>query len=507
MFRLVCIAFAGVITGLSFLTPFWFLSFIGVAFLLLQQPSERTGATIDTLLFAGVVQGTAYFSMYFDAIPLPWVQGVSIFGHIGYVGAAWLYTTLLGTVPFGVWGVLLSNQNLRQIRLITLPAAWVLTEWTSAYFISLGTEGLFRPQALSTVGFLGNQLADVPLLLQFSKIGGISFLSFIVIFLSVVCARTFEKYGSSRQRFACSIGAGLLILAGSCIPIPNSPSGAPLSVSLITTYTPPVFSITPEERREEDAHISEEIRTTGADIVVLPEATEYVKRNRSVLEQNASSTALILDSESVREGRGRIRRGEYFDAGLGASLYTEKEYLVPFGEYMPRTAQLVGSLFAPRFFESARKDRVYIPGTSSLFRTKEGVAISWRMCNEVVSSELYRNDTLKGAHALFNSAAHSWYHESFRVERQILRAAKIRAAENHRYLALANSGAPSFVVDWYGQVVSHAAWNSTESLEVPVYTSNVVTPFTRIGSDVFFVPALILMWSLWFSRPSHSREA
>lgn len=503
---------AGIVCGVSFLTPFWYGAVIGTTIFLYVLYTSPSRAMLLSGIFASIVQGSAYAGLYFDTIPLPWLPEAPILLHSIYIGAAWIFTTTFATLPFLTWGYCYSRMRLDSllVKLAFIPPSWICTEWLSAQSISLGTHaGVYSfPAISSSVGFLGNQLADSPLLLQLASLGGIYILSFLILVTAVFFSQLYLSYGARSYKTTLPAGIFLLFLfVSTYATFAPVISGEALPITLITTYTPSVFKITARERAQADSRILDDILAHQGSTILLPEATEFLKRNRELLKEKVSSRTgsdtIVIDSESTRWGSTRTRRAEYLNVTQQTSSYTNKVFLVPFGEYMPDIVRTTTSFFNSDFLAAAEKDRVYVPGNHRLLG-RAAAPISLRMCNEIVSTDLYRQDTLDGATVLFNVAAHSWYHDSYRVERQILRAAKIRAVENHRYLALANSGAPSFALDWFGQIVAKSSWHSETPISVTIQTASTITPYVRFGSVTVLILSLPIGF-LFFTRLSFSQ--
>lgn len=496
---------AGFICGLSFLTPLWFGALAGMSLFFYVLFSGSRNAVIQTTIFAIIVQGFAYAALYFDTIPLPWLTEVPIIWHVAYISIAWVFTVLLATLPFVAWGYAYAHLSPTRFayKLTIIPWSWMCAEWLSSQTIALGMRdtNYSFPATSSTIGYIGNQLADSPLFLQFASLGSVYILTLLTAAIAVLLSHTYLRHGIRSYKTLLPIVLCVGGIIASSFATFTAPTGTYVPITLITTYTPSVFTITPQERAGADERIMQSIVGHQGSIVILPEATEFLKRNRDTLLKRISPDAtadhtVIVDSESVLWGSTRTRRAEYFDVSEKRSVFTSKEFFVPFGEYMPNVIESFASIVAPHFLASVGKDRIYVPGKSNLIETTRGIAASLRMCNEIVSADLYRRDALEGADVLFNVASHSWYHGSEKVERQILRAAKIRAVENHRYLALSNSSAPSFALDWFGQEIIKTPWHSEIPIVANVQTSEYITFYTRYGTFVLILFGILSLFLL-----------
>jgi apolipoprotein N-acyltransferase len=142
---------------------------------------------------------------------------------------------------------------------------------------------------------------------------------------------------------------------------------------------------------------------------------------------------VYYNSIFVLDARGEIR--ERYD----------KQYLVPFAEYLP----LRRLDFLRRRFERVR---VFRHGKRApLLPTRAGPA-GVLVCNEAMYPEVARRRVLQGADYLVNPSNDDWIQDPVWADR-MFDIVTLRAVEQRRYLVRASTSGPSAIVDPWGRVL------------------------------------------------------
>lgn len=172
-----------------------------------------------------------------------------------------------------------------------------------------------------------------------------------------------------------------------------------------------------------------------------------------------------------------------------------KQHPVPFAEHVP----LWEVPAVRRFFqEVVGLPAVWIKGSRpTIFTLKRQDAAALRfatpICFEDAFSYVLRDFTLRGADVFVNLTNNAWS-KTRTAQTQHFVAARFRAVENRRTLVRSTNGGYSAVVDPWGRVPAALPMFEATSLvvDVPVYTDNPITPYTRFG-DLFPVLCLVLV--------------
>ncbi|MBW2294577.1 MAG: apolipoprotein N-acyltransferase, partial [Deltaproteobacteria bacterium] len=242
------------------------------------------------------------------------------------------------------------------------------------------------------------------------------------------------------------------------------------------------------------------LETSGAKLVVWPEAAMTF-----FLEQEPQYQATIrslLRSRDVELISGIPRRGEqadqYFNSVYLLSPEVEvkgrydKEYLLPFAEYIPLAkSTLLKSLFG-RFREFSR-------GTSGdPLETRAGMA-GIMICNEAVLPSVARSRVLDGATFLVNPSNDSWSrHPNFTG--QWFDIVRFRAIEQRRYLVRASTSGPSGIIDPWGRPSTTTERFARGATAGRIVARSELSIYARVG-DLFSLLCLIgLLAGLYASR-------
>jgi apolipoprotein N-acyltransferase len=218
----------------------------------------------------------------------------------------------------------------------------------------------------------------------------------------------------------------------------------------------------------------------GADLVLWPESAVPYRIDadpayREVVEQMAGQfdIEIVLNSVASLEGGG-YANSAFLVTGKGVSpVRYDKVHLVPFGEFVPRWAQLA-------FTDSlVREVGAFTPGRQPAVlpaRVPLGVAI----CFEVVFPDLTAAQAGGGAQLLTTLTNDGWYGFSW-APRQHFAQVRLRAAETRRWFARAALTGISGFIDPSGKVVSQLEVGETGFLTESVQPMNGLTPRVRFG--------------------------
>ena len=215
------------------------------------------------------------------------------------------------------------------------------------------------------------------------------------------------------------------------------------------------------------------------------------RRSRTTPSVPASSKEALTNSDSDGTRRSRL---EIYDLKKETRDFQDKQFLIPFGEYMP--------IYTRAFMTAVGRGEEYAgviprldrrPGYNTRPLAAGSALVGVLFCNEVTSPTLYRSLAEEGAGVFINIASHGWFHGSYIVAQQMRSVAIVRAVESRRWYVQASDVAPSFVLDPYGRVAITSAWGLTGSVEATVEIRHDQTPYVRFGPWVIW---LAVAWLL-----------
>ena len=469
----------GALWGLCFAVQPWLpLCLVGLVplFLLLGQPKAwllgwlHGIATwvvamfwlLDTLTTYGAIEG--------------WLAGLLLLGLGAFLG---LYHAAFAALGGRLW------RRGRLIDLAALPALWVLLEVA---------------RGLLFTGFPWNLAAyawtDVPGALRLSAWIGAWGVSYLVVFVSLGIARGIATRRWQAAAFAVLLAAVCLAVGGRWAAGSDRAAGDPQSAVrraiIVQPDTPNQVAFDPARFESDYARL---LALTGdacrpGTLVLWPESAAWPMlygRDPRLESDLAAFTArgcsVLLNSATPEGGEGK----RYFNSallvtpGLGVERY-DKRHLVPFGEYVP-----LAGVFT--FISSlARNAGDFQPATELRLLDWEGERLGPAICYEVVFASEVAQLTRAGATVLVSMTNDAWYGDTA-APWQHLRAARFRAAENHRFLLRAAITGVSAVVGPDGALRGSLGVGERGLLPALFQGRTDITPFARAP---WAVPALCL---------------
>jgi apolipoprotein N-acyltransferase len=503
----------GALLGIGFIvTPLWWTSLIGFAPILfaLSRDEYRLRDVFALGFLAGfAAYGLSFYEVFWSTLPLSWLGIKEAWFAIFAVFLIWFLTVAGFALTTGLFAMFIRWSGARSwTALVVIPSAWVIADWLGMWIFAIHTLG---PDSLLganfSMGSFGYLLADNAPLLQIATLGGIFALNFAVAFFGVLFFLT-ASAKNTRERAAYIFLVLVVATALGCTQLylsrqsSSSERGRALSVAAVSTQTPDVLDPSQEQVRswfQSEAVSVAAIR--GADLIILPEGSgflEYLYRDpmssaRQAFARAGNSTPpTVVDSVSLREPDGNLySRTEYFDAASGASTFSYKYYLMPFGEQLPyfyrAVAYVMGKWNDVESILGARRFSLKGEARPVLVR---GVPISALLCSEAMAPTLYRNEVLDGAQVLVNLSSHAWFHGSYPLYIELRRVDAVRAAESRRWMVEAGNIAPSFILDPYGRLVAEGGWGSKDTVTATVYARTGLTPFDVLGEGIVLLFAV-----------------
>lgn len=222
--------------------------------------------------------------------------------------------------------------------------------------------------------------------------------------------------------------------------------------------------------------------SAGARWVVWPESAvpRIVERDgayRAGIEGLARAHGIWVTVGSIGEGPGdEDYANSVFQVSPGGVIpwRYDKVHLVPFGEYVPLAGQI--GLLRPL----VREVGSFTPGRSVLPLPSPVGPAGIAVCYEVAFPSLYAAEVRHGAEVLVTVTNDGWYGDSA-APRQHLALARLRAAENRRFLVRAANTGISAIIDPTGRLVTSLEFGREGIVAGEVYGGTGLTPAVRWG--------------------------
>jgi len=506
------------------LIPFlYFLTFVS------SWKSSFFAGWLTGMIFLGIV-----FIWLFKVYPLDWLNIDSKYAII-LIFLIWLINTsflALFIAGFATVYHFLKSKNF--LNILIIPCLWVIFEYLRAWGFGLfwlGSSSLLGPHW--TMGNLGYAITDNQILIQLAGFGGIYFLSFLLVFINALLFFILSRIQKSKKYlflFMLVILCLVLTYISGFVQNTSSYTSPSLrerknewereiskgrektekemfSVALIQTNFPAeIYSFLNIGNEMEifatQLNLMKQISKSDQKpkIIFLPEGANFLdafdELGKEFIQKNFNQeNTLIVDYSVDCLKKNNLCKPNiiYFDSKKGILHKNEKLLLMPGGEYLPYWFEFVlENIGLKNWLRKFYELRTYQKGEKSDIIYYENLKIGGLLCSGIVSPNLYRKLTHKGAEVLFNSASESVFHNSKTIMAQNLSMAKIRAVENRRYFIKTTNCGWSYIINPYGKIVKISKKLSNKVVNgyfVPIKTK---TFYSKYGDWIIFVSTLFI---------------
>lgn len=398
----------------------------------------------------------------------------AVAGHFALLG--WLWRRFAPANPLAL--------------LITLPAAWAVSELFRGWFLS----GF--PWLTTGYAFIDTPLAG------WAPIGGVYLLSWLVAMQAVALAWVWQRRRCLRESKSGLVLIAVVLvvswLGGAALTDRHwtEVAGAPLAVTLVQGNVP-------QETKWDPDAIWNRLTTYrdmsapylgGSDLIVWPEnavTVFYYQIKEHFLdpldaEANRVGTDIIFGLPILAEPEGYTTSMMVLGDGGQRQVYS-KHHLVPFGEFLPLDSLLRGLI---GFFDLPMSS--FVPGAAdqkplAVAGQRAAVTICYEDAFPWETRRAIRESTL-----LVNGSNNAWYGDSF-APHQHLQIARMRALESGRPLARATTSGISALVDERGRLIQRSAQFQRETVSGKLTPRRGDTPYLTMG----LLPWLLLWLVLW----------
>jgi len=414
-----------------------------------------------------------------------WIQFV-LARHAGLpVLLAWVAVALFAAIKalhMAVFALLAGVAMRRSWALLAAPALWVAVERTHG---PLGFAWLA----------LGNAGIDMGVPMRLAPYTGVYGLSFVFAMLATALALAVLR--RPRRQLAW------LLLLASLNGLPRLPApqrGAQTAVLVQPNISQEADWTEPWVERMENrlAILSLNALTEAGGqkpaLVVWPEVPlpVYYDQNvrfRELVSEVARRTgAHLLLNVVAHTPQGAPLNSALLVAPDGRPLGRyDKLHLVPLGEYVP----------APFAFMSKISSQLgdFVPGRELTVLRAGDRPVGAFICYEAVFPHLVRRFAAAGAQVLVNLSNDGWYGRTAARD-QHLRIARMRAAENRRWLLRATNDGVTATIDPAGRVWRHLPSYLAGAVHTGFSYIDTTTPYTRFGDWFAVLCAVVAAASL-----------
>jgi apolipoprotein N-acyltransferase len=444
------------------------------------------GAGLGLATGCGLLFGLVHY-----VISLPWIYTVlRDYGPLPSWQAAGLLglLSLAAAVFWALYAVLLAwlSQRSERMALVAAPFLWVALEFLRTHLPDIGFPW----------NLLGYTASGSLVLLQIASVTGIFGLSLLVAgynALLVWAALSIRRAGGRSPVTPAALvwaGATVALLAAATFGGSLVPRAQPTSVAhLVQTNLPQSVSYSPDwdvvhaGDMEDLERISTEAGRLRPGLVVWPEVPAPFSLQQGTFGQRAARIARESGSDflfGVIHWKSGGNQMQAFNsvamlgpAGSSSFVY-DKIHLVPFSEYVPWRNVL--------WFASDITSLIgdFSTGTEYSVGRLPGGRFSVFICYEAIFPDQVRRYVTNGAELLINVSNDGWFGKSSALG-QHLAMARVRAAENRRWLLRDTNTGETVSVDPYGRIVARLPRYDRGVLDAPYAFRTDATIYTRWG--------------------------
>ncbi|MCJ7786809.1 apolipoprotein N-acyltransferase [Patescibacteria group bacterium] len=473
------------------------------------------GGTITGIIFFGKL-----FSWFFATYPFEWLGIVvkkDVILTLVLVGIIWLAQIIFFGLFIGFFAYF--SKKMALLGWVIFPCLWIVLEYLRAWgfeLLWLGKEILPGPHW--TFGNLAYTLHNNLSLIQISDIAGIYGISFLIVLINILLFKIIKTIKTSKKTaFVSLIFLILIAMAwdGYGIYKHQKPfqSEKSIKLALLQTNFLSGSEFNAYQKQEVFKAVLDLFQSAkeSADIIIAPEgfglatltgppADEAGDKEiaKYLLKDFFKPGQIYLENQKIIDENNNAKsRLFYYDLEKENPLgFHDKVLLVPGGDYLPYWIKFILKLYS---FNMKIKEKIYTKGEIiEPVLTPQG-NIGGTICSSILSPDINRKLTKKGAEFLVSVSSDAPFHGSRSLLSQNLAMSKIRAVENNRYFAQATNMGYSFLVNPKGQVISISENLGNEILFSEIKLIDKKTIYTQFGDRIIIFAIFVLIFA--FLRP------
>lgn len=501
---------SGLLLGSGFLFPvFRFAAWVGLIPLFFFLDNNTS---LKKSFWAGFLTGFVFFgqvlSWFFDVLApsLVDIRNGALSSFLVFL--LWLVCTVISASFIGFFSLsyrCLRSGSFRNILLV--PSLWVVFEYLRVWMLSIfmaGPQSLFGPHW--TLGSLGYSLAQNTGLRSLAGIGGLYFISFLIIFINALFFFIVKilLVGKKKVKIWCSFAILLIsvfIVASYffALPVDKDRKNQSLTVAVLQTKFSSFF-YSSEETVQTEARIQDQLLeiasqySPAVDIVLFPEGANLLKRED--YEEYLSGIFGDKDVLTINSGENEEGKfvGIFYSAKKGFVGKYEKRLLLPYGDYLPYTSEIFAKIINGEWLKDFKKNKDRKKGTETIVLPVFGkTKIGLLFCSEAVSPSLHREFALEGSEIFLNSGSLAFAEGSKTLDSQTRAMLQLRAAENGRYLVRATNYGSSYIINDRGDFISVTDNFENQVIFGEVRSISQKTFYTKYGDWILIVASLLLL--------------
>lgn len=381
-----------------------------------------------------------------------------------------------GMGPWGGWGtfVLFGLYKGLHMAVFATLAGFLMPRWWAIPAVAALWTGIERTHGFFGFAWLdlGNAGIDMAWPMRLAPITGVYGLSFVFAMLSCALAALIVRRPRREMLWLAALVA--------VVALPRAPGAAEGSrrALVVQPNIDTEMQWTEDNVRSTEAKLAGLSSAQGADIVVWPEvpAPFYVNdaafRDYTGRIAQTARVPFLFGAVGFTPQREPLNSAEMLDpSGKVVDRY-DKINLVPFGEFIPPMFGWVNRI--------TKEIGDFVPGERVVVFPLGGHKLGAFICYESVFPDLVRQFVRGGAEVLVNLSNDGYFGHSY-AHQQHLEIARMRAAENRRWILRATNDGITAAIDPSGRVVETLPPFVQTAGMLPYDYESAETPYTRHG--------------------------
>lgn len=441
---MVILFLAGVFFALSQLAPMlWWgipLGFILFVLGIWKSLSWRKAAMGG--LMVGTLKSMGGFAWIWHAYPLVWLDINSAVLQFLLIGLYWLSTSIFMGLGIVLPALVLYYLRLRVWAVVAaFPISWLMGEVLGSLFVSLW---LLGPGSYLNIyighGYAGLPLAQFDWLLPFMSLWGLYGLTYMaalsgVLFAVVVVLKT-------QAALAGVMTLSFLVVAVNTFLPMQAVETTGLKVIAVDTAFTATSQKTDSGRALKQQEVTEAIMAAATHqpgVILLPEDSRFSRQYAGPDEARKQLQILIpefeglvVDTARIDTDEGAVLRAFYHDMSTDQTYMTDKQFLVPQGEYVTYPFHFLLSLFGQgKVIARTDKNQNYIPGPIADYQDFPPDMPPLIFCSEGSSAwGIVRIKDGQDVPLFLHPTSHSWFSNPYILDYQLSTILKIKAVWN-----------------------------------------------------------------------------
>lgn len=436
-----------------FFSQFWWLVLPAIAFFLVSiNCCEDFWSAVRVAWLIGFFKVMAATLWLWHSFPFVWID-VNEGYQVLFIGLFQFSISIISGLGLVIPAAAYFWLHQKKTAILTWPFFWLVGEILGPVLVSFF---LLGPGSSINIGvgygYAGLPLANSPLLLMTATLGGLYALTLVAAFLGLAIFLFIQR----EKRAYVAVLFCILFISGSLWVSGNRESSKEgLKILAVDTF----FEGGDEKylpgsvaRRNELIKAVSAALSLNPDIMVLPEDSRLTRENGNFDETfsllrslHPNSQTLLIDSSRTDITDGNVvLRSYYYDLASDEVYLSDKQFLVPGGEYATYLMWLAGMFGGEEVTSHLKKERNYVPGPYKGFSHLPETIPALLFCYESVLPDaafLIARET--DAPVILHPISHSWFKNPWLMWRQLDLMLKTQAVWSGKPIISAGNMSPS----------------------------------------------------------------